>query len=150
MFIGRFLKGTDSTKFRNAVISYKDIARDKAGNQWSLGKPEGVCLEDFWAFWNTNVIGCYDDDTTAEDSCINLDQALWFMLGRSSHKKHLSMFGEHIYYVRNDIQNPFKIGILKYADNVNEMFAVDKLLPPLSRNNEDYHESAYKKMGKPF
>ena len=60
------------------------------------------------------------------------------------------MFGEHIYYVRNDIQNPFKIGILKYADNVNEMFGVDKLLPPLSRNNEDYHESAYKKMGKPF
>ena len=44
------------------------------------------------------------------------------MLVRSKWKKNLSVFDEHIIYVNNDIQKPYKMGILKYAECVSEPF----------------------------
>ena len=57
------------------------------------------------------------------------------MLGKSMWKKHHSIFDEHIHYVRNDIQKPFKMKILKYDERMGDMFEVTKLIPPPIRKN---------------
>ena len=46
------------------------------------------------------------------------------------------LFEEKIYYAKNDIQNPFKLDILKYADRLREMFEMPKL------HIEDCHEDS--------
>ena len=53
-----------------------------------------VCSEYFWVFCNTNGIGHDGDDITTKDSCIDLDRALWFMMGRSMWKNHHNMFDQ--------------------------------------------------------
>ena len=55
----------------------------------------------------------------------------------------LNVSEEHIYYVRNGIQNTFKIVILDYAERMREMFEMAKLIPPTSKNNKEYHEAAW-------
>ena len=60
------------------------------------------------------------------------------------------MFCEHIYYFRNDIQKPFKMGTIEYTEHVCEMFKMDKLLPPPLSNNEDYHEDSWDNKDKPY
>ena len=83
MFIENFLKGPALIKFMNAVLAFKDIARDGDGYQWGLDKPEDICSEHLWEICKTNVIGCDGDNITAKDRHIVLDQSLWFMMGSS-------------------------------------------------------------------
>ena len=52
------------------------------------------------------------------------------------------MFDEHIYHVRNYIQKHFKMGILKYAQLIIDVFKMEKLIPPPIRKKYEYHESA--------
>ena len=73
MFIEQVLKGTDLTKSRKAMIAFKEIVRNEAGDQCSLGKPDYVCSDDFWELCNTNGLGCNSEDTTAKDMCIDID-----------------------------------------------------------------------------
>ena len=52
-------------------------------------------------------------------------------------KKHWNRFDEHVRYGNNDIQKPFKIGIINYTGRMREMFKLDKHLNPPIRNNDD-------------
>ena len=58
-------------------------------------------------------------------------------------ERHHNKFDEHIYYVMNNIQKNFNMGILNYAEHVCDMFEMDKLLPHPNRNNEEYHEDSW-------
>ena len=60
---------------------------------------------------------------------------MWFMLGRYLWGKIFSLFDEHIIYVKNDIQNLYKMVILKYDELVREMFEMANFLPPPISNN---------------
>ena len=64
--------------------------------------------------------------------------------------KHHNVFGEHIYYIRNDIHKPFKMGTLQYTEHVREMFKMDKLIHPPRRNNEEYHEASWDTRDMPY
>ena len=132
------------------MIAFKELVRNEAGDQWGLGKPEYVCSYDFWALYNTNDLGCNGEDTTAKDMCIDIDISIYFILEKLMRKKHKNVLGEHIYYVRNYIQKPFKMGTLEYTEHVCEMFKMDKILPLPIINNEDYHEAAWDNKDKPY
>ena len=43
MFIDHVLEGSARNKFKNYMISCKEIDRNERGYQWGLGKPEDVC-----------------------------------------------------------------------------------------------------------
>ena len=60
------------------------------------------------------------------------------------YKNHRSLSDERIMCVKNDIQNPYKMGIPKYAEHMREIFDLAKYLPP-SRNNEWCRDSAWGK-----
>ena len=64
------------------------------------------------------------------------------MLGRSMWKNHCNVFNVYIKYVRNYIQKHFKMGILKYAQLIIDVFKMEKLIPPPIRKKYEYHESA--------
>ena len=65
------------------------------------------------------------------------------MLGRLEWDNHYNVFDEHIYYVRNDTQKPFKMNIFYYPECVRKRFEMAKLLPPLRWKNEEYHKYAW-------
>ena len=66
VFVDNYLKETSLIKFRNFVLSCKEIARDEAIYQWGLGEQDDVCSENFWALCNTKGIGCDNGDITSK------------------------------------------------------------------------------------
>ena len=95
-----------------------------------------MCSEDFWEFCNTNGLGRYGDYITSKEKLIDVNRALWFILGRSMRKNHRTcLMGGN--YVRNNIQKHFKMGILEYSERVRGMFEMAKIPPPLIRKNKD-------------
>ena len=59
------------------------------------------------------------------------------MMDRSMWKKNLNEYEYHIYYINIDIHKPFKMVIIEYDERVHDMFELDRLLPPHSRNKEE-------------
>ena len=53
------------------------------------------------------------------------------------------MYEYHVYYIKNYIQNFFKVGIIEFAECVHEMFELAKFLHPLIRKNKQYHKAAW-------
>ena len=77
-----------------------------------------MTLDDFWGLFKYDGLDCDRDELTGEDRYIDLERSLWFMTGISVWKNHRIFFYEHILYVNNDIQNSYKIGILKYSERL--------------------------------
>ena len=78
-----------------------------------------------------------------KDRCIELDKYLWFVLSRSMWNRHQNLFNGNVYYLINYMHKPFNIGFLEYAENIHEVFEMDKILPTPRRKNKGYHESAW-------
>ena len=47
-------------------------------------------------------------------------------------RKHWSVYQDHLKYICNDIVNPFRVKILRYAERVIEMHDLARYLPPPS------------------
>ena len=91
-------------------------------------------------FFKTYIIERGGYEITIEDSWIELDRALWYMLGRSMWNNHHNMFKENIYYVWNDIKKLLNMAIIEYAEHMREMFELTKLITPTSNNSKYYHK----------
>ena len=113
------------------ILSCKELVKYKAEDHWGIGKPEDVKslgkledvgLNNFWVLCKTDGLGEAGDEIYAKDRYIELDIALWFMLDRKMWNQHHIVFKEHIYYIIDDIQKPFKMGILKYTECVCKSF----------------------------
>ena len=61
----------------------------------------------------------------------------------STWKKHCNLYEENVYYIRNDIQKPFNMGILECSEHMRNIYEISNLLPLRIRNNEWYHEDAW-------
>ena len=57
----------------------------------------------------TYSFGSDGNEIASKDRCVDLDRGIWLIMVRSMWKKHCNVFDEHIYYVRNDFHNPFKM-----------------------------------------
>ena len=86
MYFEKFLRALALKKFRNVVLSCRDISKDNSENLWNLGEPENVVLDDFWYLCKVDELDCNGDVITNKDLWIDLDCSLWFMLGRSMWK----------------------------------------------------------------
>ena len=122
MYVEQVLKGPALTKFRNDMLVCKELVRNETGYHWDLGEPEDVAFDDLWAFWKIGGLWDSGDDITDKDRYIDIERALCFILGRSMWKRYHNVFNEHIYYVTNDIQKPFKLGTVEYSKRVCEIF----------------------------
>ena len=126
-------------KFRSAVLSSNNIAKENSGANWTLIKPKYVKPKYFWAFWKAAGLGEDGNELTGKDQCIDLECALWLHIGRSTCKNYHDVFNEKTRYVNNYIQNPFTMGILQNADRVHDIFELAKYLATPIRNNYACH-----------
>ena len=106
------------------------LAKDLAGDKWTLGELKGPSIDDFWDWLKTDGV-VYDGDAyLGLEIFVNFEKELWFESGNSMWRKHQSVFQDPLKYTRNDIVKPFRVGILHYTERVEDMQDLAKHLPP--------------------
>ena len=90
-------------------MTCRQLAKELAGDEWTLGDLTGLSAEYFWTWENTDTKGYYGHDYLSRDKCIDFERELWFVLGECMWRKHQSVYQYHMQYVRNDIVKPFKV-----------------------------------------
>ena len=59
-------------------------------------------------------------------------------------RKHRSVYQDHLIYICNNILKPFRVEILRYAEQVQEMHDLAKHLHTLSLKGESYEADNWK------
>ena len=118
------------------MVTFKQLAKELAGDEWTLGYLSGVHTEEFWTWSKTDTIGYDGNPYLAIDKCVNFDRELWFDMGNLIWRKHRSAYQYHMKYVLNDIVKTFKVKILRYSKRVREIHKLAKHLPPPSMKGE--------------
>ena len=78
---------------------------------------------------------------TGPEHCSYFEKELWSELVKRMYRKHRLTFQDHIKYTHNYIVNPFRVGILQYAEHVCKMHSLAKYPPPPSTKGGDYDEA---------
>ena len=65
--------------------------------------------------------------------CMDFDHKLWFELWETMWKNHCCVFYNHVRYVQNNITKPYKVIILKYYEQICEMFELAQYISPTSK-----------------
>ena len=117
-------------------MTCKQLAKELAGDEWNLGYMIRLFMEDFWNWAKTDNSGYDGYPYLANDKCVEFERELWFELGKCMWRKHRSVYQDHMKYVCNDIEKPFKVKILRYSESVREMHDLAKYLPPPSMKAE--------------
>ena len=107
----------------------------EAGANWDIGKREYVKTEYFWELCKDDGMDEYGNGIYGNYYCVDLKRDLWLLLGRSMCKKRRNVFDEQMIYVKNDIKNPFIMGILYYAEHVYNCFEMTRYVYTTSNNN---------------
>ena len=95
--------------------------------------------------WERKDVTGYDVDAyLGIDKCANLDKELWIKLGNCMWRKHQSVYQDHLIYICNNILKPFRVEILRYAEQVQEMHDLAKHLHTLSLKGESYEADNWK------
>ena len=102
-------------------MTCKHLAKDLAGDKWTLGDLSGVSTEDFWNWKKMDTIGYEENLYLAIYKCVDSERELWFELVKCMWRKHQSVYQDHIKYVHNAIVKSFKDKILRYAKRMREM-----------------------------
>ena len=59
-------------------------------------------------------------------------------------RKQRSVYQDHIKYICNNIVKPFRVGIIRYTQRIQEMNNLAKNLPPPSLKGDDYEAVNWK------
>ena len=118
------------------------------GYKCNLGDLKEIYTEEFWNWDKSDGIENYWNSYLVLDKCAESKKELWLDLGKCTWSKHRGIFQDHLKYIRNDIVKPFCVGIICYAERVQEMHDIEKYLPPSSMKSEIFDEASWKVHGK--
>ena len=62
------------------MVTCKQLAKELAGDEWTLGNLSGVPTEDFLTWVRTDTIGHDGHTYLSIDKCVNFEKELWFEL----------------------------------------------------------------------
>ena len=99
----------------------KQSAKYLAGDKWNLRYFKALSIEDLWTWAKSDGIVYNGDDYLVLYKCVNFKRELCFELGKCMWRKHHSVFQEHLKYICDDIVKLFRVGILCYAERVQDM-----------------------------
>ena len=85
----------------------RELAKDIAGDQWTISKANYVTMEELWTWENLYGINTDGDAYLGMDKCIKFEKEIWFELGKSMWKKHRCVFQDHVKYIHNYMVKPF-------------------------------------------
>ena len=60
------------------MLECKHVAKDLAGDKWSLSKLKGMCTDDLWTYLKSEGVGYDRDDYLGLDKCVDFDKDFWF------------------------------------------------------------------------
>ena len=126
------LRGATLKKYQKVLVKWKQLAKELAGDYWTLGELDRLSAENFWTWANTDTIGYYGHDYLARDKWFDFERELWFESGKCMWRKHRSVYQDHMNYICNDIAKAFKVKILRYSKRGRNMHDLSKYLPPPS------------------
>ena len=78
----RILRGAALKKYREVMVTCRQLAKELAGDEWTLVDLTGISAEDFWNWAKTDTTGYDGTDYLAQDKCVNFKRELWFDLGK--------------------------------------------------------------------
>ena len=78
------------------------------------------------------------------DKCVEFERELCFELGKCMWRKHHSVFQYHLKYICDDIVKLFRVGILCYAECVQEMHDLEKRLTPPLMKGDSFEADSWK------
>ena len=125
------LRGSALKKYKAVLLECKQLVKYIAVDKWTLGEMKGLSTNDFWAWEKSDGLDYYGDAYLGLYKCVNFDKEIWFELGKCMRRNHHIVFQDHLKYLRNDIVNPFCVGILRYAERIQVMHDLAKQLPPI-------------------
>ena len=125
-------------------MACKETAEDLAGYKWNLGKLKELYTEHFWNWAKEDRIGNDGDAYLVLGKCVDSEKDIWFELVKCMWSNHRSVLQYHLKYICNNIVKPFCVGILHYAERVQEMHDLAKYLPPPSMKGESFEEANWK------
>ena len=67
----RILRGASLKKYREVLVACRQSAKELAGDEWGLGKLEGLSTEAFWVWAKTDTMGCDRHAYLDRDKCID-------------------------------------------------------------------------------
>ena len=79
-------------KYKSVLRECKELAKDLAGEKWTLINLKEIYEEDFWAWDNSDGIEDDKDAYLGFDKCFDFKKELWFELGKCIWRKHRSVF----------------------------------------------------------
>ena len=109
----RIFRGSALKKYREVLVTCKQLAKELLGDEWTLGDMSGLSTEDFWTWKKADTTGYDGHPYLAIDNFVDFERELWFELGKCMWRKHRSYFQDHMNYVCNYILKPFKFKILR-------------------------------------
>ena len=75
-------------------MTCKQLAKELAGDEWTLGNMSRVSTEDFWTWLKTDTIGYDVHPYLSIDKCVDFERELWFELGKFMCIKHRRFYQE--------------------------------------------------------
>ena len=138
VYTQRILGGAALLKYQDFLVIRFPLAKELAGDEWTLGKLARISAKYFWNRAKPDTTGYDRHDCLDWDKCVNFERYFWFELGKCVWGNHWSVYQLHTNYVRNDIVKPFKVKFLHYAKHVRKMYELANYLPPPSmKGNSD-------------
>ena len=87
--------------------------------------------------------------TTGHESAEQFEKLLWFELGKLIWKDHRQVYHDHIEYLQQSINKPFKWPMVRYISRIREMFDYCLYLQPHSLKNQSSYEACWDERDKP-
>ena len=72
-------------------MTCRQLAKELAGDEWTLGKLNGLSAEEFWTWEKMDTTGYDGHDYLALDKYIDSERDLWFKFGKCMWRKHWSV-----------------------------------------------------------
>ena len=106
--------------------------------KWNFGKLEGISTDEFLTWAKIDELDHDRDTYLVMDKCVNFEKEICNELGKYMWRKHRSIFQDNLKYLCSDIVNPLRVGIIRYAENVQKMYNLAKHLPPVLMKDESF------------
>ena len=87
--------------------------------------------------------------TTGHESAEQFEKLLWFELGKLIWKDHRQVYHDHIEYLQQSINKPFKWPMVRYISRIREMFDYCLYLQPHSFKDQSFKEACWDERDKP-
>ena len=80
-----------------------------------MGEPKDTLMEKFWVFDKADGLDLDQDIICGTMHYKEIKQDLWFQPGKLMWRNNQIIFNDNLKFIKNDIHNLFKLGILQYT-----------------------------------